>query len=45
LFHVVQADFTTLQRGPRAREIDLMIGRTLESTSEDDMEPESFVQR
>lgn len=37
LFHVVQADFTTLQRGLDAREIDLMIGRTLEPLSEENM--------
>ena len=39
-FHVSQGDFATLQREMRAREIDLMIGRTLESISEEDMDAE-----
>jgi DNA-binding transcriptional LysR family regulator len=37
LFHVVQADFATMLRELRAREIDLMIGRPPESISEDDL--------
>lgn len=37
LFHVIQADFETLQHHLRAREIDLMIGRTLQSISEEDV--------
>jgi DNA-binding transcriptional LysR family regulator len=38
LFHVVQADFATMLRELRAREIDLMIGRPPESISEDDLD-------
>jgi DNA-binding transcriptional LysR family regulator len=40
LFDVVQADFTTLQRELRAREIDLMIGRPSQPVFEEDLEAE-----
>jgi DNA-binding transcriptional LysR family regulator len=39
-FDIVQADFATLQRELRAREIDLMIGRPSEPVSDEDMEAE-----
>jgi DNA-binding transcriptional LysR family regulator len=39
-FHVVQADFATLQRELRAREIDLMIGRPSGPVSAEDLDAE-----
>jgi DNA-binding transcriptional LysR family regulator len=38
LFHIVQADFDTLVRELRAREIDLMIGRPAAPVSDDDLD-------
>jgi DNA-binding transcriptional LysR family regulator len=40
LFHVAQADFATLERQLRAREIDLMIGRPAEAISQEDLDSE-----
>ena len=43
LFHVAQADFATLERQLRARELDLVIGRPAEAISEKDLDSEALV--